>query len=115
MEKNRSFEDKLFWFLRPQADLPMELRRAIWHRHSGRWPQFLARYLRRDVNQIIEIATWRNPPIGCKKHVVIRWFWNNAGVGMIWRECGTLREAKEHTFSIDHAHAILERSGLRPD
>lgn len=100
-------------FLDDQKDIPRTLHDKFSHTHTGRWPTWRARSLKRDGDKILEVATWRREKRN--RFVVLEWFWSetakHVNVGVKWRSYSTLKEAltacQEHTFRIDAVHVDL--------
>lgn len=94
-------------FLAAQADVPRALRDAILRMHGGRWPLWRALTLTRGVSQILEVGREASRGSDAGAIVVLRWFWNDRGVGLTWRNFAkphAARAYQERLFSVDRAH-----------
>ena len=94
-------------FLAAQADVPRALCAAILRMHGGRWPLWRALTLTRGVSQIVALGLEQRRDGDARSIAVVRWFWNDRGVGLTWRNFAKARAARayhERAFSVDRAH-----------
>ena len=94
-------------FIAAQADVPRALRGAILRMHGGRWPLWRALSLTRGVSQIVALGLEQRRDGDARSIAVVRWFWNDRGVGLTWRNFAKPQAARayhERAFSVDRAH-----------
>ena len=94
-------------FLAAQDDVPRALCAAILRVHGGRWPLWRSLTLTRGVSQIVALGLEQRRDGDSRSIAVVRWFWNDRGVGLTWRnfaKADAARTYQERLFSVDRAH-----------
>lgn len=83
------------------------IRATIYRMHTGRWPTLRAISMRREGQEIIEVATWSRH-VGSKPFLVVQWSLKE--VHFAWWTYRTLGEAIEQsarTLSVDAAQHVF--------
>lgn len=99
--------EKIAKFLAAQPDVPRALCAALLRMHGGRWPTWRALTLTRGVSQIVVLGLEQRCDGDPRSIAVVRWFWNDRGVGLTWRnfaKAAAARAYQERLFSVDRAH-----------